>query len=134
MPDREFRRDPSPRERGDPRASRESRGRREQGPGVPGDPPGSLAPRRLRDPRDLRDLRDPGDPREPGLLGAAGPAALSAPLRSPNGAETAAERRRRRAEFLRELTEARELRARVHPRRTKAARLRHEMLMRTFRY
>ena len=47
--------------------------------------------------------------------------------------ETPAERRRRRAEFLRELTEARELRARVQPRRTKAARLRQAMFMRTFR-
>jgi hypothetical protein len=48
-------------------------------------------------------------------------------------AETPAERRRRRAAFLRELTEARELRARVQPRRTKAARLRQAMRMRTFR-
>ncbi|MBC3843096.1 hypothetical protein GXW82_31615 [Streptacidiphilus sp. 4-A2] len=47
--------------------------------------------------------------------------------------ETAAERRRRRAAFLRELTEARELRARVQPRRTKAARMRQAVRMRTFR-
>ncbi|MGW0706439.1 hypothetical protein ACWD4G_10835 [Streptomyces sp. NPDC002643] len=46
----------------------------------------------------------------------------------------AAARRRRRAQFLRELTEARELRARVQPRRAKAARLRHAMRMRTFRW
>jgi hypothetical protein len=45
-----------------------------------------------------------------------------------------AERRRRRAQFLRELTEARELRDRVQPRRAKAARLRHAMRMRTFRW
>ncbi|WP_055533676.1 hypothetical protein [Streptomyces graminilatus] len=48
--------------------------------------------------------------------------------------ETEAERRRRRAAFLRELTEARELRDRVQPRRAKAARLRHAMRMRTFRW
>ena len=48
--------------------------------------------------------------------------------------ETDAERRRRRAEFLRELTEARELRDRVQPRRAKTARLRHAMRMRTFRW
>ncbi|WP_443065683.1 hypothetical protein [Streptomyces sp. NBC_00557] len=48
--------------------------------------------------------------------------------------ETDAERRRRRAQFLRDLAEARELRARVQPRRAKAARLRHAMRMRTFRW
>ncbi|MER5749539.1 hypothetical protein [Streptomyces sp. NPDC002088] len=48
--------------------------------------------------------------------------------------ETDAERRRRRARFLRELAEARELRARVQPRRAKTARLRHAMRMRTFRW
>lgn len=48
--------------------------------------------------------------------------------------ESTAERRRRRARFLRELTEARELRARVQPRRAKVARLRHVMRMRTFRW
>ena len=47
---------------------------------------------------------------------------------------SAAERRRRRAQFLRDLTEARELRDRVQPRRAKAARLRHAMRMRTFRW
>ncbi|MEU9132812.1 hypothetical protein AB0D08_32690 [Kitasatospora sp. NPDC048540] len=47
--------------------------------------------------------------------------------------ETPADRRRRRAVFLRELTEARELRARVQPRRTKERRLREAMRMRTFR-
>ncbi|MFB7593203.1 hypothetical protein [Streptomyces sp. NPDC056160] len=44
------------------------------------------------------------------------------------------ERRRRRAQFLRDLAEARELRDRVQPRRAKAARLRHAMRMRTFRW
>ncbi|UXY28534.1 hypothetical protein [Streptomyces sp. HUAS TT20] len=48
--------------------------------------------------------------------------------------ETDAERRRRRARFLHELAEARELRDRVQPRRAKAARLRHAMRMRTFRW
>ncbi|GAA3499035.1 hypothetical protein GCM10019016_061380 [Streptomyces prasinosporus] len=45
-----------------------------------------------------------------------------------------AERRRRRARFLRELAEARALRDRVQPRKAKAARLRHAMRMRTFRW
>ncbi|MFC1400754.1 MULTISPECIES: hypothetical protein [Streptacidiphilus] len=49
------------------------------------------------------------------------------------GSETPAERRRRRAAFLRELTEARELQARVHPRRTKTERMRQAVRMRTFR-
>ncbi|MFF9626672.1 hypothetical protein [Streptomyces griseosporeus] len=48
--------------------------------------------------------------------------------------ESDAERRRRRARFLRELAEARELRDRVQPRRAKTARLRHAMRMRTFRW
>ncbi|WP_037601868.1 hypothetical protein [Streptacidiphilus rugosus] len=48
--------------------------------------------------------------------------------------EDPAERRRRRARFLRELAEARELRERVHPRRTKAMRLRQAARMRTFRF
>ncbi|ANS66356.1 hypothetical protein SLINC_4132 [Streptomyces lincolnensis] len=50
------------------------------------------------------------------------------------GHETEAERRRRRARFLRDLAEARELRDRVQPRRAKTARLRHAMRMRTFRW
>ncbi|MDT9700306.1 hypothetical protein [Streptomyces sp. P17] len=48
--------------------------------------------------------------------------------------ESDAQRRRRRAQFLHELAEARELRDRVQPRRAKAARLRHAMRMRTFRW
>ncbi|MEU3858041.1 hypothetical protein AB0F03_11830 [Streptomyces sp. NPDC028722] len=51
----------------------------------------------------------------------------------PDAPESAADRRRRRAQFLRDLAEARELRARVQPRRAKVARLRHAMRMRTFR-
>ncbi|MEH0420012.1 hypothetical protein [Streptomyces sp. B21-083] len=54
--------------------------------------------------------------------------------RDQKASETEAERRRRRAVFLRELTEARELRDRVQPRRAKTARLRHAMRMRTFRW
>ncbi|WP_354641421.1 hypothetical protein [Kitasatospora camelliae] len=52
---------------------------------------------------------------------------------SPPVPETDAERRKRRAVFLRELAEARELRARVQPRRTKERRMREAMRMRTFR-
>jgi len=47
--------------------------------------------------------------------------------------ETEAQRRKRRTLFLRELAEARELRARVQPRRTKERRMREAMRMRTFR-
>ncbi|CAL9492494.1 hypothetical protein ACH4LN_07740 [Streptomyces albus] len=48
---------------------------------------------------------------------------------------TDAERLRARARFLRELNEARELRERVHPRRSRAARRRRQALrMRTFRW
>ncbi|WUC35988.1 DUF4461 domain-containing protein [Streptomyces sp. NBC_00557] len=72
---------------------------------------------------DLPDLPDgaPGDAGGPATRGGSVP-------------ETDAERRRRRAQFLRDLAEARELRARVQPRRAKAARLRHAMRMRTFRW
>ncbi|MEV4439069.1 hypothetical protein AB0K09_08630 [Streptomyces sp. NPDC049577] len=45
-----------------------------------------------------------------------------------------AERRRRRAQFLRELNEAKELRDRVQPRRARAARMRQQLRMRTFRW
>ncbi|GAA2817806.1 hypothetical protein RMN57_19230 [Kitasatospora sp. CM 4170] len=51
----------------------------------------------------------------------------------PDRPETEAERRKRRAVFLRELAEARELRERVQPRRTKERRMREAMRMRTFR-
>ncbi|ALC22219.1 hypothetical protein ACH46N_15875 [Streptomyces pristinaespiralis] len=44
------------------------------------------------------------------------------------------ERRRRRAQFLRELNEAKALRDRVQPRRARAARMRRQMRMRTFRW
>ncbi|WP_406382739.1 hypothetical protein [Streptomyces sp. NBC_01618] len=48
--------------------------------------------------------------------------------------ETEAARRRRRAQFLRELHEAKALRDRVQPRRARAARMRQAMRMRTFRW
>ena len=44
------------------------------------------------------------------------------------------ERRTKRAAFLRELDEAKELRERVQPRRARAARMRQQMRMRTFRW
>ncbi|MER6396917.1 MULTISPECIES: hypothetical protein [unclassified Kitasatospora] len=52
----------------------------------------------------------------------------------PDHPETEAERRKRRTVFLRELAEARELRERVQPRRTKERRMREAMRMRTFRF
>ncbi|MER5973757.1 hypothetical protein ACFYYR_24750 [Streptomyces sp. NPDC001922] len=48
--------------------------------------------------------------------------------------ENDTDRRRRRAQFLRELNEAKELRERVQPRRARAARMRQQMRMRTFRW
>ncbi|GGR49896.1 hypothetical protein ACH4U6_12595 [Streptomyces netropsis] len=56
------------------------------------------------------------------------------PLDRAEGSETDEERRRRRAQFLRELNEAKELRDRVQPRRARAARMRQQMRMRTFRW
>ncbi len=53
---------------------------------------------------------------------------------TPDAPETDAERRRRRAQFLRELNEAKALRDRVQPRRARAARMRQAMRMRTFRW
>ncbi|MFG2826452.1 hypothetical protein ACGFWI_03070 [Streptomyces sp. NPDC048434] len=49
-------------------------------------------------------------------------------------AEAEAARRRRRAQFLRELHEAKELRNRVQPRRARAERMRQALRMRTFRW
>ncbi|NJP66771.1 MULTISPECIES: hypothetical protein [Streptomyces] len=42
--------------------------------------------------------------------------------------------RRRRAEFLRDLQEAKALRDRVQPRRARTARMRRQQRMRTFRW
>ena len=44
------------------------------------------------------------------------------------------DRLRRRARFLREMSEARALRERVQPRRARVARMRQQMRMRTFRW
>ncbi|MGP8300312.1 hypothetical protein ACTPOK_20775 [Streptomyces inhibens] len=48
--------------------------------------------------------------------------------------ESEAARRRRRAQFLRELHEAKALRDRVQPRRARAERMRQVIRMRTFRW
>ncbi|MEU9117928.1 hypothetical protein AB0D04_40965 [Streptomyces sp. NPDC048483] len=47
--------------------------------------------------------------------------------------ESEAARRRRRAQFLRERHDAKQLRERVQPRRARAARMRQAMRMRAFR-
>ncbi|MEU9846859.1 hypothetical protein [Streptomyces sp. NPDC047985] len=65
---------------------------------------------------------------------ASGPATSPASLASPDSEEAEAARRRRRAQFLRELHEAKALRDRVQPRRARAARMRQAMRMRTFRW
>ncbi|MEW1548226.1 hypothetical protein [Streptomyces tsukubensis] len=52
----------------------------------------------------------------------------------PGTTESEEARRRRRAAFLRELNEAKALRDRVRPRRARAARMRQQMRMRTFRW
>ncbi|MER7721185.1 hypothetical protein ABTX99_30400 [Streptomyces flaveolus] len=75
--------------------------------------------------RDIHDTSSPSE--EPGTRRRTGTQRSSGP-------EVESERRRRRAQFLRDLAEARELRDRVQPRRAKAARLRHAMRMRTFRW
>jgi hypothetical protein len=74
---------------------------------------------------------DPSPRARPETADAAGTADVP---ETADAAETDAERRRRRARFLRELAEARALRDRVQPRRAKVARLRHAMRMRTFRW
>ncbi|MFC9245148.1 hypothetical protein ACFT7S_14305 [Streptomyces sp. NPDC057136] len=53
---------------------------------------------------------------------------------APGIRESETSRRRRRAQFLRELHEAKQLRDRVQPRRARAARMRQAMRMRTFRW
>ncbi|NED92020.1 hypothetical protein G3I76_69645 [Streptomyces sp. SID11233] len=79
-------------------------------------PDGAQRKRDGADPPGLRDARDAGDTQET------------------DAQETDAQRRRRRAQFLRELHEAKALRDRVQPRRVKAARMRQAMRMRTFRW
>ncbi|MFF3174321.1 hypothetical protein ACFVQ0_17020 [Streptomyces sp. NPDC057900] len=85
-------------------------------------PDGAQRKRDGADPPGLRDARNPQD-------------AQDAPdTRDTEARETDAQRRRRRAQFLRELHEAKALRDRVQPRRVKAARMRQAMRMRTFRW
>jgi hypothetical protein len=60
-------------------------------------------------------------------------AAIRAADPSASSADPERDRRIRRARFLAELAEARELRKRVAPRRTRAAEL-HARVLRTFRY
>ncbi|MEV8597522.1 hypothetical protein [Streptomyces sp. NPDC052012] len=89
------------------------------------------------DPSTRGPLRGPGPrrgPDTPGAAGTDGTTGTGEATGAPGDSETEAERRRRRARFLRELAEARALRDRVQPRRAKAARLRHAMRMRTFRW
>jgi hypothetical protein len=75
-----------------------------------------------------------GPPEEPAAQPNTAPReTLGQPSAPPAPRETPAERRRRRAVFLRELAEARELRARVQPRKTKERRMREALRMRTFR-
>ncbi|MEV0260278.1 hypothetical protein AB0I49_02880 [Streptomyces sp. NPDC050617] len=63
------------------------------------------------------------------------PESPGSPAAAPESeSESDADRRRRRAQFLRELNEAKELRDRVQPRRARAARMRQQMRMRTFRW
>src|SRR6266540_1350830 len=66
-------------------------------------------------------------------LGCDGMVTMGNPGEDADDRLAAAERRRRRAEFLRERAEARALRARVTPLRTRNARLRAILRMRTFR-
>jgi len=58
----------------------------------------------------------------------------AAPRGRSTAGDTDSERLRRRARFLRERNEAKELRERVQPRRARSARLRQSMRMRTFRW
>jgi hypothetical protein len=117
MPDRDSRHAPSsrPRPATDPESYETSR------TGKPGRTarPGKPARTEQADQADVPGAADTAD--APRMLGG-------------TTSETDAERRRRRARFLRDLAEARELRDRVQPRRVKTARLRHAMRMRTFRW
>jgi hypothetical protein len=117
MPDRDSRDVPSPRARPatDPETYEAGR------PGKPGRTarPRKAARTEQTEQADAPDTADTAD--APRMLGG-------------TTCETDAERRRRRARFLRDLAEARELRDRVQPRRVKVARLRHAMRMRTFRW
>ncbi|MFF8280597.1 hypothetical protein ACF05T_31710 [Streptomyces lateritius] len=83
-----------------------------------------------KNPQNARDRQDRTGASAEGLSGA--PDSAPEPFEPPP--ETAADRRRRRAQFLRELHEAKALRDRIQPRRARAARMRQAMRMRTFRW
>ncbi|WP_314177936.1 hypothetical protein [Streptomyces winkii] len=93
-----------------------------------------------QNPRKARNARAAGDPgharaREvSSARNAAKSRAGGGTAGRPRDAETDADRLRRRANFLRERNEARELRDRVQPRRSRTARMRQAMRMRTFRW
>lgn len=76
--------------------------------------------------------RTPGRTPDPVRDSATDPPPLHAA--EPDSDESGAARRRRRAQFLRELNEAKALRERVKPRQARAARMRQQMRMRTFRW
>ncbi|MEU5040883.1 response regulator [Streptomyces griseorubiginosus] len=131
LPERESGRKPS---RQNPSRQKPRRTRNAGNPDGPRDAGASGKPRDAP-PHGAQDIRGTQEP--PGPQGAAGTQDLTGTqiLRAPRTPhETDAERRRRRAQFLRDLAEARELRDRVQPRRAKVARLRHAMRMRTFRW
>ncbi|MFD7068473.1 hypothetical protein ACFV97_14760 [Streptomyces sp. NPDC059913] len=94
----------------------DKRKRRRTQPDAQGPPGSSTLP-------GSRELPDPGAPE-----------GADAPADPVDPEESAAARRRRRAQFLRELHEAKALRDRVQPRRARAARMRQAMRMRTFRW
>lgn len=101
-----------------------------------------------QNPGDAEDARPAGDPghararrvtssRNSAKSRGSSTAARGAPAGQNAGEDAGegdAERLRRRARFLRERNEARELRDRVQPRRTRTARMRQAMRMRTFRW
>ncbi|WP_329196476.1 hypothetical protein [Streptomyces sp. NBC_01435] len=82
--------------------------------------------------RDAPDAPAPGDAQAPGNAPAPEDAQAQQDPQDPELTDAA--RRRRRAQFLRELHEAKALRDRVQPRRARAARMRQAMRMRTFRW
>lgn len=115
------------------------------GIGVPGSRPGDAMDAKVADlfgagrtpPPDTARAADRGQP--PAPLSAESAADPLSPEEFPDdggatGEENDAARRRRRAQFLRDLNEAKELRDRVQPRRARAARMRQAMRMRTFRW
>ncbi|WP_405677066.1 hypothetical protein OG292_20925 [Streptomyces sp. NBC_01511] len=81
---------------------------------------------------------DPHPHPEPDAAPVPGSDPASEPTADPTSDLTADENgaasRRRRAQFLRELNEAKALRERVKPRQARAARMRQQMRMRTFRW